>query len=142
MVDKAALEGLRIQRADEDRPRRSPWLIILPIALLILAGIAWALTRGSGKEVRVAPAKAVTAGQSAGAVLNATGYVTARRQATVSSKVTGKVIEVFIEEGMRVKAGQVLARLDALYVARGLALSQAEAQAARSADRKSTRLNS
>ena len=62
--------------------------------------------------------------------VNATGYVTARRQATVSSKVTGKVIEVFIEEGMRVKAGQELARLDASYVSRGLSLAQAEAQAA------------
>src|SRR5688572_19305856 len=133
MVDKAALEGLRIHRADEDRPRRNQWLIIVPIALLILGGLAWILLRGGGKEVRVAPARAIAAGQSQGAVLNATGYVTARRQATVSSKVTGKVMEVFIEEGMRVKAGKVLARLDASYVSRGLALAQAEAQAAASA---------
>ena len=134
MVDKAALEGLRIQRADGDRPRRLPWLIIIPIALIVVAGIAWAAMRGGRKEVRVAPAKAVTSGGSAqGSVLNATGYVTARRQATVSSKVTGKVVEIFIEEGMRVKAGQELARLDAAYVSRGLALAQAEAQAASSA---------
>ena len=133
MVDKAALEGLRIQRTDDDRPRRTPWLIILPVALLVLGGLAWGMLGGGGKEVRVAPAKAIAAGQSQGAVLNATGYVTARRQATVSSKVTGKVVEVFIEEGMRVKAGQVLARLDASYVSRGLALSQAEARAAGSA---------
>ncbi len=45
-------------------------------------------------------------------VLNASGYVTARRQATVSSKFTGKVTEVLIEEGMQVEEGQVLARLD------------------------------
>ena len=45
------------------------------------------------------------------AVLNASGYVTARRRATVSSKVTGKVLEVFVEEGKAVR-GQVLARLD------------------------------
>ena len=133
MVDKAALEGLRIERTGEDRPRRSPWVIIVPVALVVLGGLAWMMLRGGGKEVRVAPAKAVTAGQSSGAVLNATGYVTARRQATVSSKVTGKVIEVFIEEGMRVKEGQVLARLDASYVSRGLALARAEAQAAASA---------
>ena len=133
MVDKAALEGLRIQRADEDRPRRRNWPIIMAVALLLLGGVTWAMLRSGGKEVRVAQAKAIAAGQSQGAVLNATGYVTARRQATVSSKVTGKVVEVFIEEGMRVKAGQVLARLDASYVSRGLALSQAEAQAAASA---------
>jgi RND family efflux transporter MFP subunit len=132
MVDKAALEGLRIQRADEDRPRRTPWMVIVPIALLLIAVAAFVVLRGGGKEVRVAPAKAIAAGQSQGAVLNATGYVTARRQATVSSKVTGKVIEVFIEEGMRVKAGQELARLDASFVSRGLSLAQAEAQAAAS----------
>ena len=45
-------------------------------------------------------------------MLNASGYVTARRRATVSSKVTGKVVEVLIEEGMVVAAGQLLARLD------------------------------
>ena len=47
-----------------------------------------------------------------GTVLNASGYVTARRRATVSSKVTGKVLEVFVEEGQNVHEGQILARLD------------------------------
>ena len=88
--------------------------------------------RGGGKEVRVAPAKAM-AGQARGAVLSASGYVTARRQATVSSKVTGKVTAVFVEEGMHVKEGQELARLDSAVASRGLSLSQAEANAARSA---------
>jgi RND family efflux transporter MFP subunit len=100
--------------------------------LVIAAALAWVLTREDAKEVQVAPAKAVTAG-SRGAVLNASGYVTARRQATVSSKVTGKVTEVFIEEGMQVKEGQELARLDESYASRGLALAQAEATAAGSA---------
>ncbi len=50
--------------------------------------------------------------QASSAVLDATGYVTARRQATVSSKITGKVSEVFIEEGLVVEAGQLLATLD------------------------------
>ena len=45
-------------------------------------------------------------------MLNASGYVTARRRATVSSKITGKVVEVNVEEGMAVTQGQVLARLD------------------------------
>ena len=112
--------------------RRTPWLVIIPIALVLLAAAAWALTRGNAKEVGVAQAKAV-AGQARGAVLNASGYVTARRQATVSSKVTGKVTDIYVEEGMQVKAGQVLARLDADYASRGLALTQAQAQAAQSA---------
>jgi HlyD family secretion protein len=132
MVDKAALEGLRIQRTD-DEPRRSrAWWIAVPVVAIAIAAIAWAALRGARKEVKVAPAKAI-AGQAQGAVLNATGYVTARRQATVSSKVTGKVVEIFVEEGMRVKAGQELARLDAAHATRGLALAQAEAAAAASA---------
>ncbi len=132
MVDKATLDGLRIARTESEPRRRSPWLFILPIVLLLLALGAWALTRGGAKEVRVASAQGI-AGQSAGAVLNASGYVTARRQATVSSKVTGKVTDIYVEEGMQVKAGQELARLDSSYASRGLALSQAEARAAGSA---------
>jgi RND family efflux transporter MFP subunit len=66
-----------------------------------------------------------------GAVLNASGYVTARRRATVSSKITGKVIEVNVEEGMMVKEGQVLARLDASGPRAALALAEAQAEAAR-----------
>ena len=62
-------------------------------------------------EVEIATVVARQAGTQA-AVLNATGYVTARRRATVSSKITGKVVEVNIEEGMAVREGQVLARLD------------------------------
>ena len=58
-------------------------------------------------------------------VLNASGYVTARRRATVSSKVTGKVIEVNVEEGMAVREGQVLARLDDSTLQAALALARA-----------------
>ena len=133
MVDKAALEGLRINRGDEEVRRRGvpAWVIVL-IVLLVLAVSAFFFFRSSRKEVRVAPAKVLGAGTAPAAVLNATGYVTARRQATVSSKVTGKIVEVFVEEGMRVKAGQELARLDAAYASRALSLSQAEAAAAAS----------
>ena len=65
------------------------------------------------------------------AVLNASGYVTARRRATVSSKITGKVVEVNVEEGMAVKEGQVLARLDDSTARAALALAEAQAEAAR-----------
>ena len=66
-------------------------------------------------------------------MLNASGYVTARRQATVSAKVTGKIVEVLIEEGMRVKEGQVVARLDDATPQVNLALSKAQLAAARQA---------
>ena len=59
-------------------------------------------------------------------VLNASGYVTARRQATVSSKITGKVVEVLVEEGMKVQEGQVLARLDDTNVKTSLRLAEAQ----------------
>jgi RND family efflux transporter MFP subunit len=67
-----------------------------------------------------------------GTVLNASGYVTARRRATVSSKITGKVVEVNVEEGMAVRRGQVLARLDDSIARAQLALAQAELDASRS----------
>ena len=68
-------------------------------------------TRERPIEVQVASVTERAAGTQA-AVLNASGYVTARRRATVSSKITGKIVEVNVEEGMAVKEGQVLARLD------------------------------
>jgi RND family efflux transporter MFP subunit len=66
-------------------------------------------------------------------VLNASGYVTARREATVSSKVTGKVMEVLIEEGVRVDADQVLARLDDTNVQANLQLAQAQSESTKTA---------
>ena len=69
------------------------------------------VTRERIIEVQAAAVSERAAGTQA-AVLNASGYVTARRRATVSSKITGKVIEVNVEEGMAVTQGQVLARLD------------------------------
>ena len=133
MVDKATLDGLRIARDERESERRpTRWWIVIPIVLIVVALAVWGFTRTSALEVTTAPAKAITSG-SQGAVLNASGYVTARRRATVSSKVTGKVTDVFIEEGMHVKSGQELARLDASYASKGLALAQAEAAAAGSA---------
>ncbi|HEX9986743.1 MAG TPA: efflux RND transporter periplasmic adaptor subunit [Thermoanaerobaculia bacterium] len=133
-LDKAALEGLRIERRDDEPGERPRWVVpVVIVVLLAAAAGVWAFTGGRGKEVRVAPAVAAATGTARGAVLNASGYVTARRQATVSSKVTGKIAEVYIEEGMTVKAGQELARLDEAYAAKSLNLSEAEAAASASA---------
>ena len=67
---------------------------------------------------------------AATSVLDASGYVTARRQATVSSKVTGRIIDVFVEEGMRVGEDQILARLDPALSQRQLALAEAQLERA------------
>ena len=133
--DKSAIEGLRIDRGPEEatESRRGRW-IALAVGVLVLAGGLWLwLGRSRAAPVRVAEAVAVSAGATPGAVLNASGYVTARRQATVSSKVTGKVIEVLVEEGMVIEEGQVLARLDPATVERTLSLTRAELSSARQA---------
>ena len=80
--------------------------------LLAIAAALWYFNRDDAIEVTVAVASAMPATSAGASVLDATGYVTARRQATVSAKITGKVREVRIEEGQRVAAGEILATLD------------------------------
>ncbi len=133
-VDKGALEALRIERrAESDRPSGGRRWLAAGLALVVVAGlVGWWLGRPAVAEVRTAAARAVAA-ETAGTVLNASGYVTARRQATVSSKVTGKVVEVLIEEGMRVDEGQLLAQLDDSNVRARLRLAEAGLAAAETA---------
>ena len=102
-------------------------------ALLALAGgLLWfSLTRLELPTVRIAVARAASQASGTGSVLDASGYVTARRQATVSAKITGKVAEVLIEEGMRVQEGDVLARLDDTEAQAQLALARAQVTATR-----------
>jgi RND family efflux transporter MFP subunit len=126
------LAALRIERAPE-RPGVGRWAGWLVLVILVGVGgyFGWTwFTRDQPIEVQTATVTERAAGAQAVA-LQASGYVTARRQATVSSKVTGKVIEVNVEEGMRVQAGQVLARLDDTQPRAALALAEAQAQSAR-----------
>ena len=126
------LAALRIER-DPERPGAGRWILWIGLLILLSVGgfAAWRwLTRERPIEVQVATVSMRAAGTQ-GAVLNASGYVTARRRATVSSKITGKVIEVNVEEGMMVREGQVLARLDASSPRAALALAEAQAEAAR-----------
>jgi RND family efflux transporter MFP subunit len=134
--DQNALDSLRIERNNEPRSTGpSPlykWLVIGALAIAIGIGL-YALLHEKAIEVETATAvqSASSGGSSGAAVLNASGYVVARRQATVSSKVTGKVAEVLIEEGMAVKEGQLLARLDDTTTRPIYALSQRQFEAAR-----------
>ncbi|MFQ5525963.1 MAG: efflux RND transporter periplasmic adaptor subunit [Thermoanaerobaculia bacterium] len=132
------LESLKISREEERSDKRRWWIpaMVVVVVLLVLGG--WWSTRSRAVEVSVATAREVTVGGRQ-TVLNASGYVTARRQATVSSKVTGKVLEVLIEEGMRVEVGQVLARLDDSNAAARVNLGAAQLRAAR-ADLEETRV--
>ncbi|WP_146908126.1 efflux RND transporter periplasmic adaptor subunit [Arenimonas daejeonensis] len=131
------LHQLRIDRNAAPPPRaggRSPWLIVIPVAAAVIAAATWWALREEPLPVRTATAQAQVAGSgaSASSVLDASGYVTARRIATVSSKITGKVMEVLIEEGQKVKEGDVLARLEPTDADAQRDLSAAQLEAARS----------
>jgi len=128
---KDDLAALRLER-EPDRPGRRwiAWVVLLAVAALAgVAGWRW-FTRERPIEVETATVSERAAGTQA-AVLNAAGYVTARRRATVASKITGKLVEVNVEEGMAVREGQVLARLDDATLRATLALAEAQTQAAR-----------
>ena len=130
--DKKALLGqLRIERGAEPSgpaPGRRTWIIGGVVALIVLlGGGAWlALSARGALPVHTAVAQSLGGGGAGASVLDATGYVTARREATVSAQITGKVTEVLFDEGDRVKEGQVIARLDD--TAQKAALAQAQAQ--------------
>ncbi len=132
--DQNALDSLRIERNNEPDPgsgKPYKWFLIVVIALAVIAA-GWVLLRDDAIKVQTATAVAATTGTGTGpSVLNASGYVVARRQATVSSKVTGKVDEVMIEEGMEVKEGQLIARLDDSTAKQTYALAQSQLASAR-----------
>jgi RND family efflux transporter MFP subunit len=120
MTDKSELlRQLRIER--DQRPaqaassRRWWWIGGLLGLLIALAAGAYFWLHGALPVVREAVAKPVATGTGADAgtsILDASGYVVARRQATVSAKITGKLEQLFIEEGVHVKEGDVVAKLD------------------------------
>ncbi|HKZ53744.1 MAG TPA: efflux RND transporter periplasmic adaptor subunit [Candidatus Acidoferrales bacterium] len=129
---KDLLKELRIDRSPEDRKVGSWLWLLLAIPVVLALGGWWWWGSAQAATVRTAAVREGAAAQAA-PVLNASGYVTARRRATVSSKITGKVVEVLVEEGMRVREGQLLARLDAATARVNLALDEAQLQAARRA---------
>ena len=132
----ALLSQLRIDRSEREQPdetRRWPWLAAVALVLVLIAAGLWFFkSRQSTVLVHTAMAQPMTSGgPPSSSVLDATGYVTARREATVSAQITGTLIEVLIEEGDHVKAGQVLARLDDTQQRAALAQAEAQLQSAR-----------
>ena len=107
------LSGLKIEERSRNNSRgRKPWrtiiLVVFGLALVIMAVV---MLRARVPVVEVA---AVRPGGDAGstALLNASGYITPRRRATVAAKITARVVDVYVDEGMKVTEGQLLARLD------------------------------
>jgi len=135
-TDKTALlNQLRIDRSEPESAAGHAkwWAAGIAIAIVAASGI-WYLLRPTGVIVTTAVARAATTGGSAAiggaSLLDASGYIVARRRATVSSKVTGKVVEVHLEEGQRVEAGEVIARLDDSNWKAALAQSNAQLEQA------------
>ncbi|MFC4528774.1 efflux RND transporter periplasmic adaptor subunit [Dyella halodurans] len=133
MANTDLLKELRIEKHQREEhgqgSGRWPWIVAVALLLLVVLGLGgWWLSAGHAVEVQTALAQSPASNAGAGAVLQATGYVTARRQATVSAQITGTLTQVLIEEGDHVKLGQIVARLDdAQYKA---ALEAARTQAA------------
>ena len=131
--DKQTLDQLRIDRSTAPKNSPRPWTIAAGLGLVAaIAAVAWWFGRPQAAVVRTVMAQEIGSGGQR-TLLNASGYVTARRQATVSSKATGKVIEVLVEEGMKVESGQVLARIDSSNVEKSLQLAEAHLEVARKA---------
>jgi RND family efflux transporter MFP subunit len=128
-----SLDSLRIDRSKipQDSGNGRLWWILLILLVLAGAGYGW-FTRTKAIPVKTAAVTAQSSSSSGGqTLLNASGYVTTRLEATVSSKITGKVTEILVEEGMKVAKDQILARLDASNVESSLRLAEAQLASAK-----------
>jgi len=132
-LDSDSLGSLRIDRSAPASSGSGKRLLIIggAVALALAAGVGlWLWLGGETTEVTTVVAEAESSGPSLGnAVLNASGYVVARRMSTVSSKVTGRISEILVEEGMAVEKDQVIARLDPINSRTVLTMSERELEA-------------
>jgi len=117
MDDKTALlNQLRIDRASAPAPSSKGKIWLgggLALLVVAAAAAAWWWSRADAVPVHAVAAQAIVGGSAgAGSILDASGYVVARRQATVASKITARMVELDIEEGDHVEAGQIIAKLD------------------------------
>ncbi len=131
MDDKSALlNQLRIDRSSEPASsgKGRLWLGAAAVIVVVAALAAWWWSRPGPMPVHVVAAQALAQGSSvgSGSILDASGYVVARRQAAVASKITGRMVELDIEEGDRVKAGQIIAKLDDTNIRAALDQSRAQ----------------
>lgn len=123
--EQKKLDSLRIERPEKSSNGALGALAAVVLIALLAAGgvLAWK-NRPKTAEVQTVTVQPSKPGGKR-TLLNASGYVTARRAATVASKVTGKVVEVMVEEGMEVEEGQILAKIDSSNVEQSLELALA-----------------
>jgi HlyD family secretion protein len=144
--DKAKLlRSLSIDRSGSEaaRPSSRRWMfVVLVLGCALGAAGAYALNefrseppkQAVAQQATPAPAPAPQLAQSAALAeagnLSASGYVVARRKATVAAEITGKVVEVFIDEGMTVTEGQIVARLDSVLAEKDTELARSRVETA------------
>jgi len=133
-TDKPNLSDLKIDHQARSSDGGGRRLMLIAAAILVTIAVIAILIIGgtSVTTVEVAIARAAPTGGAA-TVLNASGYVEPRRKATVSAKITGKVTEVLVDEGMVVEKGQILAQLDDSDARRRYEAIRAERNVARAA---------
>ncbi len=130
-----SIRQLKIDRsaAAASAGNRTIYFAAFALAAVALVVFVISTRTGGAVDVETDTARRPPSVAAANSVLDASGYVVARRQATISSKVTGKVLEVLVEEGMRVEKDQVVARLDDTTQQAQLAVALAQADSARAA---------
>jgi HlyD family secretion protein len=140
-------------RIDRDRQGPSPWrkravLLLLP-AVLLLGVLYFLRVRQAMSVAEVATVKASISQPGApsvgSAVLTASGYVVARRKAVVSAKIQGRLASLRVEEGSRVREGDVIARLESTDYEAQVQRARAQVQRAKadlSENQRQTRLAS
>jgi RND family efflux transporter MFP subunit len=123
------LSGLKIGEHARRDPRRGRWYAFAAglAAVLLLALGLYVFLREPAPVVELATVRADKGGRAP--LLNASGYVTPRRRATIAAKITARVNEMLAEEGMQVEPGQVLARLDDSDARARLASAKADREA-------------
>lgn len=126
------LSQLRINRdhQPEDKGKVRLWIGVAAVAAAAVVAINL-FSEPAPVKVQIEMARMAVPDSSSATVLDATGYVVARRTATVSSKVTGKVAEIYIEEGQQVEKDQIVALLDDSNTRKALDLSKAELKSAK-----------
>jgi len=135
---KADLASLRINEAPETS-RKGLWILLGVIVVALGGGVfAWRSANAAVEVATVTPSVERTSSAPAGTpILTASGYIVARREAIVSSKIQGRLSELRVEEGSQVRQGEIIARLESNDFVASVARAQAQVQQAAAAQSSS-----
>ena len=134
-MNESGKTSLDLNRLKIDKNLRNSsskgWKVFIFVLILLVAVIAaWLLWSKNKVEVVTITEVQQVGGRQQSPILNASGYVTPRQRATVAAKITGRVTELFVDEGMKVEKDQILAKLDSTDAKRELDVANAEVAAA------------